>query len=313
VYQILTKRDARTDPAWALQRLFYSLQTSDTPVSTQELTKSFGWGPRQLFEQQDVQEMSRKLIEQLERRMKGTPVENAVPELFAGKMRTYISCINVDYETSRTEVFWDIQLDVDSNRSLDDGFKDIIKVENMDGELKYYAGEQHKLQDARKGVVFEIFPPVLHLHLKRYQYDISRGSMVKLHDYFEFPEEFDAAPYLSAGANKSEPWTYLLVGVIVHDGDIDKGSYYAFLRPAKHGPFYKFCDDQVTRATLKEATRENFGGKYTNEGNLANRASAYMLVYIRKSRLDHVLAGITKKDFSEHLGTDPPNLKNNKC
>jgi ubiquitin carboxyl-terminal hydrolase 7 len=305
VYQIPTKRDASTDLAWALQRLFYSLQTSDTPVSTQELTRSFGWSTRQLFEQQDVQEMSRKLIEQLERRMKGTSVEKVVPDLFTGKMRTYISCINVDYETSRTENFWDIQLDVDNNRSLDDSFKDIIKVENMDGELKYYAGEQHKLQDARKGVVFETFPPVLHLHLKRYRYDISRGVMVKLHDYFEFPEEFDAAPYLSAGADKSEPWTYLLFGVIVHDGDIHRGSYYAFLRPAKHGPFYKFSDDQVTRATLKEAIQENFGGKNTNEGSPANQASAYMLVYIRKSKLDDVLADVTKKDLPEHLGTDP--------
>jgi ubiquitin carboxyl-terminal hydrolase 7 len=305
VYQIPTKRDARTDTAWALQRLFYSLQTSDTPVSTQELTKSFGWSTSQLFEQQDVQEMSRKLIEQLEQRMKGTPVENTLPDLFVGKMRTYISCINVDYETSRTENFWDIQLNVANNRSLDDSFKDIIKVENMNGEFKYYAGEQHKLQDARTGIVFEIFPPVLHLHLKRYQYDIKSLTMVKLHDYFEFPEEFDAAPYLSAGANKSEPWTYLLVGVIVHDGDIHRGSYYAFLRPAKHGPFYKFFDDQVTRATSKEAIQENFGGKYTKEGSPASQASAYMLVYIRKSKLDYVLPDVTKKDLPEHLGTDP--------
>jgi ubiquitin carboxyl-terminal hydrolase 7 len=313
VYQIPTKSDARTDVAWALQRLFYSLQTSDTPVSTQELTRSFGWGTRQLFEQQDVQEMSRKLTEQLERRMKGTPVENAVPDLFSGKMRTYVSCINVDYETSLTEDFWDIQLNVANNRSLDDGFKDYIEVYNMVGELQFYAGEQHKLQDARKGVIFEKFPPVLHLHLKRFQYDITRGAMVKLNDYFEFPEEFDAAPYLYAGADKSEPWTYLLVGIIVHDGDINGGSYYAFLRPAKHGPFYKFSDDLVTRATLKETIQDNFGGNSMNGGYPANKASAYMLVYIRKSKLDHVLADITKKDLPEHLGTDPLTLNNNTC
>jgi ubiquitin carboxyl-terminal hydrolase 7 len=285
--------------AWGLQRLFYSLQTSDTPVSTQELTKSFGWGPREAFEPQDVQDMSRKLIERLEQRTKGTPVENALPDIFAGKMKTYISCINVDYETSRTEVFWDIQLSVANNRSLDDSFKDYIKVENMDGKLQYYAGDQHRLQDARKGVIFEMFPPVLHLHLKRYQYDISRNAMAKLHDYFEFPEEFDATPYLSAGADKSESWTYFLVGIIVHDGDIDKGRYYAFLRPAKHGPFYKFDNDRVTRATLKEAINDNFGGKARPpfaEGDSAKKFSAYMLVYIRKSRLDHVLADITKKD-----------------
>lgn len=301
--------------AWALQRLFYSLQTSDTPVSTQELTRSFGWDIRQSFEPQDVQEMSRKLMEKLEQRMKGTPVENAAPDLFAGKVKTYISCINVDYESSRTENFWDIQLNVANNRSLDAGFKEYIKVDKMEGDLQYYAGEQHKLQDARKGVIFERFPTVLNLHLKRYQYDSSRNAIVKVHNSFEFPEEFDASAYLSAGADKSEPWTYLLVGVIVHEGDIDKGFYYAFLRPTKHGPFYKFCDDRITRVTLKEAIQDNFGAKYTKEGIPAKKASAYMLVYIRKSRLDHVFADITKKDLPEHLGTNRPAdfFNNHRC
>jgi ubiquitin carboxyl-terminal hydrolase 7 len=264
VYQIPIEEDARGDMAWALQRLFYSLQISIAPVSTRELTTSFGWGPRQCFEQQDVKEMSAILIERLEERMKGILAEKALPDLFVGKQKTYISCINVDYERSRKEDFWYIQLDVRNNRSLDDSFKDYIQVQTLDGEHKYDTGEPYKLQDAKMGIFFETFPPVLHLYLKRFEYDISRGAMEKLNDYYEFPEEFDATPYLSADADKSEPWTYLLVGVIVHDGDINRGSYYAFLRPTKDGPFYKFNDDRVTRATLKEAMDENFGGEYTN-------------------------------------------------
>lgn len=35
-------------------------------------------------------------------------------------------------------------------------------------------------QDARKGVLFEDFPPVLQLQLKRFEYDFQRDIMVKV-------------------------------------------------------------------------------------------------------------------------------------
>jgi ubiquitin carboxyl-terminal hydrolase 7 len=63
-------------------------------------------------------------MERMEEKMKGTPAEKALPEMFVGKTKTYISCINVDYESSRVEDFWDIQLNVRGNKTLDDSFKD---------------------------------------------------------------------------------------------------------------------------------------------------------------------------------------------
>jgi len=68
--------------------------------------------------------------------MKGTEAEGALTNMFVGKMKTYISCINVDYESSRGEDFWDIQLNVSGNKNLDDSFKDYVQVETMDGENK---------------------------------------------------------------------------------------------------------------------------------------------------------------------------------
>ena len=44
VYQIPTEGEVPTDSvALALQRVFYLLQTSNVPVGTTELTRSFGW------------------------------------------------------------------------------------------------------------------------------------------------------------------------------------------------------------------------------------------------------------------------------
>ncbi len=64
-------------------------------------------------------------------------------------------------------------------------FDDYVNVETLDGENKYQA-EGHGLQDARKGVVFQSFPGVLHLQLKRFTYDMELDSMVKVNDRYAF-------------------------------------------------------------------------------------------------------------------------------
>ena len=42
--------------------------------------------------------------------MKGTCTEGTIPKLFEGKMISFIRCKNVDYTSSRTESFYDIQV-----------------------------------------------------------------------------------------------------------------------------------------------------------------------------------------------------------
>jgi ubiquitin carboxyl-terminal hydrolase 7 len=107
VYQIPTEGDIPTESLpLALQRVFYHLQTSDQPVGTTELTKSFGWKSVESFMQHDVQEFSRILQEKLETKMKGTPAEGAIARLFMGKMKNYIKCTDVEFESSMAEDFY---------------------------------------------------------------------------------------------------------------------------------------------------------------------------------------------------------------
>jgi ubiquitin carboxyl-terminal hydrolase 7 len=249
-------------------------------------------------------------MERMEEKMKGTEAENVLPRLFSGKVRTYISCINVDYESARSEEFWDIQLNVSGNKNVEDSFKDYVQVEVMNGENQYFAGDEFKLQDAKKGVIFESFPEVLHLQLKRFQYDIDRDAMMKINDRYEFPETFDAGPYLTEKADRSEPWIYQLHGVLVHSGDLNAGHYYAFIKPNKDGWFYKYDDDKVTKATMREVLEDNYGGEYLQPNGMPHRVknkpvmrqnSAYMLVYIRQSRVDSVLLPVTQDDTPAHL------------
>ncbi|CAN6874595.1 unnamed protein product [Brassica oleracea var. botrytis] len=310
-----TENDAPTASIpLALQSLFYKLQYNDTSVATKELTKSFGWDTYDSFMQHDVQELNRVLSEKLEDKMKGTVVEGTIQQLFEGHHMNYIECINVDYKSTRKESFYDLQLDVKGCKDVYASFDKYVEVERLEGDNKYHA-EEHGLQDAKKGVLFIDFPPVLQLQLKRFEYDFMRDTMVKINDRYEFPLELDLdrenGKYLSPDADKSVRNLYTLHSVLVHSGGVHGGHYYAFIRPTLSDQWYKFDDERVTKEDLKRALEEQYGGEeelpQTNPGfnnppfKFTKYSNAYMLVYIRESDKDKIICNVDEKDIAEHL------------
>ncbi|PIK49499.1 putative ubiquitin carboxyl-terminal hydrolase 7 [Apostichopus japonicus] len=182
VYLMPTENDdsSRSVPL-ALQRVFYELQHSDKPVSTKKLTKSFGWETLDSFMQHDVQEFCRVLLDNIESKMKSTCVEGIIPKVFEGKMISYIKCKHINYESIRSEPFYDVQLNIKGKKNVYESFKDYIATEKLEGENKYDAGD-NGLQEAAKGVIFTRFPPLLHLQLMRFQYDPHTDSNIKIND-----------------------------------------------------------------------------------------------------------------------------------
>ncbi|VAI14679.1 ubiquitin carboxyl-terminal hydrolase 12-like isoform X4 [Triticum dicoccoides] len=298
----------------ALQSLFYKLQYSDNSVATKELTKSFGWDTYDSFMQHDVQELNRVLCEKLEDKMKGTVVEGTIEQLFEGHHINYIECINVDYKSNRKESFYDLQLDVKGCHDVYASFDKYVEVERLEGDNKYQA-EQHGLQDARKGVLFLDFPPVLQLQLKRFEYDYMRDTMVKINDRYEFPLQLDLdkddGKYLTPDADRSIRNLYTLHSVLVHSGGVHGGHYYAFIRPTLSDQWYKFDDERVTKEDTKKALEEQYGGEeelpQVNPGfnntpfKFTKYSNAYMLVYIRESDKEKIMCNVDEKDIAEHL------------
>ena len=310
VYQIPTENDEPGNSiALSLQRIFYQMDKASDPASTLELTQSFGWSSLDAFMQHDVQEFNRVLQDNLEGKMKKTKAENALSRLFVGKMKSYIKCVNVAYESAREEEFWDIQLNVKGMKNLRESFADYVQVETLDGDNKYFA-EGYGLQDAKKGVIFQDFPPVLHLQLKRFEYDMERDAMVKINDRHEFPLEIDLKEFLDESADREANYNYVLHGVLVHSGDLHGGHYYALLKPQKDSNWYRFDDDRVTPALLREVLDENFGGALAPSGirnpnqrqnQLKRFMNAYMLVYVRETKIDEILMPVTDADIPPHV------------
>ncbi|XP_035822909.1 ubiquitin carboxyl-terminal hydrolase 13 isoform X7 [Zea mays] len=298
----------------ALQSLFYKLQYSDSSVATKELTKSFGWDTYDSFMQHDVQELNRVLSEKLEDKMKGTVVEGTIEQLFEGHHINYIECINVEHKSNRKESFYDLQLDVKGCRDIYSSFDKYVEVERLEGDNKYHA-ENHGLQDAKKGVLFLDFPPVLQLQLKRFEYDYMRDSMVKINDRYEFPLQLDldrdGGKYIAPNADRSTRNLYTLHSVLVHSGGVHGGHYYAFIRPTLSEQWYKFDDERVTKEDAKKALEEQYGGDeelpQINPGfnnapfKFTKYSNAYMLVYIRESAKEKIMCTVDEKDIAEHL------------
>ncbi|MGH0151493.1 UNVERIFIED_CONTAM: hypothetical protein FKN15_034980 [Acipenser sinensis] len=299
VYMMPTEGDdsSKSVPL-ALQRVFYELQHSDKPVGTKKLTKSFGWETLDSFMQHDVQELCRVLLDNVENKMKGTCVEGTIPKLFRGKMVSYIQCKHVDYISERIEDYYDIQLSIKGKKNIFESFQDYVAVEQLDGDNKYDAGE-HGLQEAEKGVKFLTFPPVLHLQLMRFMYDPQTDQNIKINDRFEFPEQLPLDEFLQKLDSK-DPANYILHAVLVHSGDNHGGHYVVYLNPRGDGKWCKFDDDVVSRCTKEEAIEHNYGG-HDDDLSVRHCTNAYMLVYIRESKLSEVLLPVNDVDIPQQL------------
>ena len=90
-----------------------------------------------------------------------------------------VGFIAVTIERNLKEIWVDISLNVKGMRNLQESFRDYVQVEMLEGDNKYQA-EGYGLQDAKKGITFLSFPPVLHIQLKRFEYDMLRDAMVKV-------------------------------------------------------------------------------------------------------------------------------------
>lgn len=230
-----------------LQRLFAMLQFSKKACSTKALTVSFGWDQERTGTQHDAQEFCRVLLDNLNEKVKNFDnMKDGINDLFRGESRSYIRCSNVDFESSRTEYFYDISIPVQGCSTLEQSFKKYLEHEKLTGDNQYNTGDpQFGKQDAMMGVEFLSFPPVLHLHLNRFTFDYEYFRRIKINDRFEFPKEIDLDPFLAKDADHSKSSIYDLYGVLVHSGNANYGHYYAFLRTSTSVQWYKFNDSKI--------------------------------------------------------------------
>uniref|UniRef100_A0A8C6PJD8 Ubiquitin specific peptidase 47 n=1 Tax=Nothobranchius furzeri TaxID=105023 RepID=A0A8C6PJD8_NOTFU len=106
-----SEEDPVTSIPYQLQRLFVLLQTSKKrAIETTDVTRSFGWDSSEAWQQHDVQELCRVMFDALEQKWKQTEQADLINQLYQGKLKDYVRCLECGYESWRIDTYLDIPL-----------------------------------------------------------------------------------------------------------------------------------------------------------------------------------------------------------
>ncbi|XP_030188375.1 ubiquitin carboxyl-terminal hydrolase 47 isoform X3 [Lynx canadensis] len=198
-----SEEDPVTSIPYQLQRLFVLLQTSKKrAIETTDVTRSFGWDSSEAWQQHDVQELCRVMFDALEQKWKQTEQADLINELYQGKLKDYVRCLECGYEGWRIDTYLDIPLVIrpygssQAFASVEEALHAFIQPEILDGPNQYFCERCKKKCDARKGLRFLHFPYLLTLQLKRFDFDYTTMHRIKLNDRMTFPEELDMSTFI---------------------------------------------------------------------------------------------------------------------
>lgn len=209
----------------ALQELFVKLAYLDErAISTENLTKSFGWTGVEVVVQHDAQELSRVFFDCLERALIGTEFSDLIRNVCKGKFLNLIICSQCGNKSAREEDFSDIGLMVKGCQNVLESLDQLTKDDVLDGNNQYFCGVCNGKVDAVRLTKIHKLPSLLTFSLNRFEYDMSTFERVKISQNFEFGLEIDMGKYVeNAGV-------YELFAVIIHGGSAYSGHYHAYIR-----------------------------------------------------------------------------------
>ncbi|KAJ5343313.1 uncharacterized protein N7506_003137 [Penicillium brevicompactum] len=188
--------------------------------------------------------------------------ESPVTRIFGGKLRSEFKVPG--NKTSVTlEPYQPLQLDIGSHdvHNILDALKGLTKPESIQGDFNSSRGSN---VTATKQIFIETLPPVLILHLKRFQYDSLTGATQKIWKKVGYPLELDLPrevfPVHRRNAMAATgPPKYRLMGVIYHHGKNASGGHYTVDVRRQEGLEWIRMDDTVIRRVRSEDVAEAGG------------------------------------------------------
>lgn len=218
--------------------------------------------------QEDAHEFLRLLIEAMQNsalqgradKVKQKQKESTfIHRMFGGKLRSRVVCDHCHTPSDTFDSFLDLSLDISHANSVSAALKAYHKFDWLRGANQYRCDKCQCLRDAKKSMSVFVAPPILTLHLKRFNF---RGR--KINKQVNFDDCLDLRPAMSAESSSAG---YKLYAVVCHRGQSNKsGHYYAHVK-ASNGKWY-VADDSTIESISDSRTV------------LANE-HAYMLFYAR--------------------------------
>ncbi|ORX90054.1 cysteine proteinase [Basidiobolus meristosporus CBS 931.73] len=181
-------------------------------------------------------------------------IETPIKKIFGGQVRSILRCPG-SKDSVTLEPFQALQLDIapDGIHTIEDALLNVTKLDHIDG----FTTSQGIQVEATRQTFIETLPPVLILHLKRFEYN-SVGGIQKVHKHIQYSTDLNIAPeIMSSSKAVTKPISYKLIGVVYHHGMLAAGGHYTCDVLRQNGEWLHMDDTNITRIPESEVVAEH--------------------------------------------------------
>ncbi|KAJ5779765.1 Peptidase C19 ubiquitin carboxyl-terminal hydrolase 2 [Penicillium paradoxum] len=230
------------------------------------------------YRQQDAHEYFQFLVNGLHSSTPGhvesydKPCECFFHQMFYGELRSSVMCHKCGQTTNTHDPMADLSLDVQlqhkkrklgrssssTTGTLIGCLDSFTAAEDLHADAAYHCEKcGNTPQRASKRLQIRKLPVMLCMQLKRYEH--SSNSSEKMNGHIDFPLSVNMLPYTvkkdSLPVDMSQ-YMYDLTAVIVHQGTMDSGHYFAYTR-LENDTWVLMDDNRVTVAGVAEVLRQD--------------------------------------------------------
>ncbi|KAJ5476759.1 Peptidase C19ubiquitin carboxyl-terminal hydrolase 2 [Penicillium sp. IBT 31633x] len=230
------------------------------------------------YRQQDAHEYFQFLVNELHSSTPGhvesydKPCECFFHQMFYGELRSSVMCHKCGQTTNTHDPMADLSLDVhiqhkkrklgrstaSTTGTLLGCLDSFTAAEDLHADAAYHCEKcGNTPQRASKRLQIRKLPVMLCMQLKRYEH--SSNSSEKMNGHIDFPLSVNMLPYTVKKDNlpvDMSQYIYDLTAVIVHQGTMDSGHYFAYTR-LENDSWVLMDDNKVTVAGVAEVLRQD--------------------------------------------------------
>ncbi|KAF5315656.1 hypothetical protein D9611_004911 [Ephemerocybe angulata] len=248
----------KDSPIFQLQVTFAALQESKESVfNPSHLVESL---QLRTSEQQDAQEFSKLFMSHLDAEFKkqsDPAVRMLIESQFQGSQVYGTFCHACQYKSERNSDFLEVEVNFDGPSRLEERISASLEPEVLSGDNRYHCPQCNCLQDATRYTELRQLPPVLHISLLRFVYNLQTMERKKQKHAISFPTVLDMNQFLGGKQDpnvpevedrpRSEDNVYELRGILLHKGSSAyHGHYEAQVYDAELASWFQFNDESVT-------------------------------------------------------------------
>lgn len=209
-------------------------------------------------------------------RSSGSNSSTPINKIFGGLLRSEFRVPGLK-DSITTEPYQPLQLDIGSPdvRNVVDALRGLTRPERLQGDFNSPRGKDVV---ATKQVFIESLPPVLILHLKRFQFDAEGHGTIKIWKKVGYPLELEI-PREALSRQKRQTMgegampKYKLISVVYHHGKNASGGHYTVDVRRQDGREWIRMDDTALRRVRSEDVAESGSEEEAKEVRKENPAA----------------------------------------